>query len=298
MSRTSSRRTSLRITLMLSTLSLLAPANAFLVVPGPRAMAPAASTLLSRSVPPPRLACSTSSPLALHTGLACAAEQPALPSPSLKLFRTALGSHTSRQRHMSMPRMIASEDAGGDESPASLLSQEAWTESGFDAVQRLPATCRRLKQSVAESEHLALSCLADEDGIAAKVLTAAGTSAKALKAELDKFAQRQPTLSRTDTADVSMGGSMLALLRSAAKAKRKFKDKYLSPEHVLIAMLDDKRSGADALKAVGLTEPKLREAIETVRAASPIESALSRQPSPLAFVDFSVHLSTRSSSSF
>jgi len=166
---------------------------------------------------------------------------------------------------MSMPRMIASEDAGGDESPASLLSQEAWTESGFDAVQRLPATCRRLKQSVAESEHLALSCLADEDGIAAKVLTAAGTSAKALKAELDKFAQRQPTLSRTDTADVSMGGSMLALLRSAAKAKRKFKDKYLSPEHVLIAMLDDKRSGADALKAVGLTEPKLREAIETVR---------------------------------
>ena len=83
--------------------------------------------------------------------------------------------------------------------PQSLLAQEKWVESGFAALQKLPETCARLNQRVAESEHVALAFLADENGMMSRVLLAAGASPKEVREGFEAYAARptQETLPST-----------------------------------------------------------------------------------------------------
>jgi len=153
-------------------------------------------------------------------------------------------------------------------SPAQkLFSPEAWTESGFEAVQRLPAMVKRYETTGAEAEHLALAFLdGSDDDVAALMLDAADSSAKALRRELDAIARKNPRVSGGGAEQqASVQPSALALARQADAERKTLGDEYLSAEHVLLALIVDKRCGAAACKKVGLTDASLRAAIEQVR---------------------------------
>ena len=153
-------------------------------------------------------------------------------------------------------------------SPAQkLFSPEAWTESGFEAVQRLPAMVKRYETTGAETEHLALAFLdGSDDDVAALMLDAADSSAKALRRELDAVARKNPRVSGGGAEQqASVQPSALALARQADAERKTLGDEYLSAEHVLLALIVDKRCGAAACKKVGLTDAALRAAIEQVR---------------------------------
>ena len=137
------------------------------------------------------------------------------------------------------PPMISMAATGGDASDT--LNPEKWTEAGAAALQKLPATCKKLNQRVAEAEHLALALLEDEKGMASKVLLAAGAEPKAIKEAFEAFARRQPQVYSSDgsvrvrflqsavmsTADESrwpcggagvLAGALLPLMSSAPSA--------------------------------------------------------------------------------
>lgn len=161
-----------------------------------------------------------------------------------------------------------------DDSPSALFNQEAWTESGFDGLQRLPSVCRAASATNAESEHLVLAFLAqDATSVVARTLDKAGSSASALKRRLEEFVKRQPKISGgSDIEQPSVNPSLLALVRAANKERASLDDDFLSGEHVLIAMAGDERIGRSALKQEGLDAAKLREAAKEVRGNRPIRS--------------------------
>jgi hypothetical protein len=161
-----------------------------------------------------------------------------------------------------------------DDSPAALFNQEAWTESGFDGLQRLPGVCRAASATNAESEHLLLAFLAqDPTSVVARTLEKAGSSVSAVKRRLDEFVQRQPKISGgSQVEQPSVNPSLLALVRAANKERASLDDDYLSGEHVLIAFTNDERIGRSALKKEGLDADKLRAAAKEVRGNRPIRS--------------------------
>ena len=64
---------------------------------------------------------------------------------------------------------------------------------------------------------------------------------------------------------LTMGDSLLTLLRAASEQKRTLTDEYLSGEHVLLALLADERCGAKLMKQAKLDTPTLRAAVDAVR---------------------------------
>ena len=158
-----------------------------------------------------------------------------------------------------------------------LFSPEAWTESGFAALQRLPATCSTLNQNVAEVEHLAIALLDDlKVGLAARFLLGAGASPAAVKAGFEEFAARQPKVygSGVASSSLSMGGSLLDLVRAADAQRTLLKDDFLSAEHVLLALLNDKRCGSAVLRKAmpDISQQTLRAAIDQVRGNRRVDS--------------------------
>ncbi len=164
---------------------------------------------------------------------------------------------------------------GGDETPAELLNAELWTDKGFEAVQRLPKICRTLQQQSAESEHIGISILDEADGIATKVLEALDASPSELKAAFENFARTQPKVyssTYSDGGQLTVGASLLNLLRAAKKEQKKMNDDYLSPEHVLICLASDGRIGTQAFDELDVDLVSLRAAIDQVRGGRRITS--------------------------
>ena len=164
--------------------------------------------------------------------------------------------------------------APADDSPSALFNPEAWTESGFDAIQRLPAVCRAASSTTAEAEHLGLAfCSQDESSVVARTLAKAGSSIGALRRRLDEFVQRQPKVTGGVQSDQpSVAPSLLALVRAANKERATLDDEFLSGEHVLIALASDERVGRMALSAEGLDAKRLRAAADEVRGGRTIRS--------------------------
>ena len=160
----------------------------------------------------------------------------------------------------------------GATSAQALLNPEAWTESGAKAIQSLPSVCRSLGQQFAEVEHMAIALIdqGGEKGMMQKLLAAAGLSPSAVRTGFDAFARKQPSVTGPGSApsdQLNVGSSLVPMLVSARAQRSLLTDEYMSAEHVLLALLNDKRCGRDVLMQAdpSLSAATLRSAIDQVR---------------------------------
>lgn len=155
-----------------------------------------------------------------------------------------------------------------------LLNPESWVESGVAALNRLPQIVSRLSQQKTESEHLAIAFLEEgaERGLASRILAAAGASPQAVKDAFEEFARSQPRISGNgaqsgDDRQIVMGSSLVELLQASEAQRKLLTDDFRSAEHVLLALLNDRRCGRRVLTTIvpDLGQQTLRAAVDQVR---------------------------------
>jgi ATP-dependent Clp protease ATP-binding subunit ClpB len=133
---------------------------------------------------------------------------------------------------------------------------------------------RRSHQSV-DIEHLLLSLLDQEGGLARSLLDRAGVDPDRVRQRMEAALAEIPRVtSPTGGADeVFITGRLNKLLVAAEDEAKKLKDEYVSVEHVLLAMADD-RSGAAgrALSDAGLTRDRIMQALKEVRGSQRVTS--------------------------
>jgi len=202
----------------------------------------------------------------------------AVPAASVAALRDLGAARRSRAARM----------ASVNSNPAELLDPEKWTEAGVKALQRIPPTCQRLSQRVAEVEHLALALLEDDKGMASRVLLAAGASPTSIRNAFEAYALRQPKVygSSDNGGNLVIGGSLASLLPKMEAQRTLLTDEYLAAEHALLALLNDERCGSAVMGKGGaaLETMTLRAAIDQVHGHRPLGAAcmqvLSTAPSP------------------
>jgi ATP-dependent Clp protease ATP-binding subunit ClpB len=134
-------------------------------------------------------------------------------------------------------------------------------QEAIQAAQRL-ADERRNPQFT--PEHLLAVLLEQEDGLVAPVLRKLGASPVTVRAQLDEAIDSLPTISAG--ADAASGSDEVAkALRAAEREMRDLKDEYVSTEHVLLALSDQKTRTGDILRRNGVTKDVLKRAIAEVR---------------------------------
>ncbi|MDQ6915095.1 MAG: ATP-dependent chaperone ClpB [Actinomycetota bacterium] len=114
-------------------------------------------------------------------------------------------------------------------------------------------------------EHL-LSVLLEQDaGVVVPVLQKLGVEVGDLRARVNAALDALPTVSGDGAEPAGPSNDLVHLLRAAERAMGKLKDEYVSTEHLLLALADSKTPAADALRAVGVDEGSLEQAIADVR---------------------------------
>src|SRR5262245_15592712 len=122
----------------------------------------------------------------------------------------------------------------------------------------------RMGHQQMDVEHLLLTLLKQEPGLAVSILRKCDVNTESLKDRIQRELEKLPRVSGAGD-QVYLSGRLNRLLATAEDEAKRFKDDYVSVEHLLLAMLADSGSAGRALKDAGVTRDRLMKALQEVR---------------------------------
>jgi ATP-dependent Clp protease ATP-binding subunit ClpB len=152
------------------------------------------------------------------------------------------------------------------------MDPEKLTQKSQEALREAQALATRRNHQQVDVEHLLAALLAQPQGIVPALLERAGVDVRALAERVEAELARVPQVSGGNT-QVYMAQRLARLLDQAHAEATALKDEYVSVEHLLLAMVDERGATGRLLAQVGLTRAKLMEALRAVRGNQRVTSA-------------------------
>ncbi len=126
----------------------------------------------------------------------------------------------------------------------------------------LDLTSKHGQQEI-DNEHFLLALLQQSEGLARPLLEKMGVATSSVMTQLES---QIATRSRVQGgAQPFVGNDLRKTIDQAEKEQEKLKDEYLSAEHYLLALSDEKNKAASFLKEQGVSRDKLMKALVEVR---------------------------------
>jgi ATP-dependent Clp protease ATP-binding subunit ClpB len=149
------------------------------------------------------------------------------------------------------------------------------TERAQEVLRAAQSEATRRNHQQIDVEHVLLTMLDQENGLAVSILNKAGVDADDVHRKLETELNRRPqiTSSSGGVGDIYITPRLNRLLVQAEDEARGLKDDYISIEHLLIVIAADKGSAAARiLSEAGLTRDKLMAALKQVRGSQRVTS--------------------------
>src|SRR5437899_2186263 len=150
-----------------------------------------------------------------------------------------------------------------------------FTEKMQEALQSAQSRPIRRSHQQLDVEHLLAALLEQESGLAGAILAKAGASAELLGQRLEQELDRMPKVTGPTGAppdQIYVTGRLNRVLTLAEDEAKKLKDEYVSVEHVLLAITEDKGPAGRLLAQMGVTREKLMQALREVRGSQRVTS--------------------------
>jgi ATP-dependent Clp protease ATP-binding subunit ClpB len=143
-----------------------------------------------------------------------------------------------------------------------------FTEKAQEAIRASQGVASRFGNQQVDVEHLLLALLDQERGLTSSILSKADIPVDTLKDRVQREIERLPRVSGPASGpdQIYLSSRLNRLLTQQAEQEAKrFKDEYISVEHLLLAMTDDTGSAGRILKEFGVTRDRLMRALQEVR---------------------------------
>ena len=148
------------------------------------------------------------------------------------------------------------------------------TEMVRSALNSAQTKALRQGHQQVDVEHVLAVLLEQERGLAGSILNKAGVQVAGLQQQLGEELNRLPKVSGPSTSpdQVYITPRLNLLLSKAEEEAGKLKDQYLSVEHLLLVMADDKGAAGRLLRESGLSRESLMQTLREVRGSQRVTS--------------------------
>ncbi|MEJ5170655.1 MAG: Clp protease N-terminal domain-containing protein, partial [Fimbriimonadales bacterium] len=140
-----------------------------------------------------------------------------------------------------------------------------------EAFQNAQAWAERMKHTTLESEHLLAALLAQEDGVTKPILEKLSVDSAKLLRTIEDELGRMAKVQGAAQYGSSLGPRLSQALNEAFAVAERMGDDYVSTEHILLALTDDKGTAGRELRSAGVTRDRLELAIEDVRGGRKVD---------------------------
>jgi ATP-dependent Clp protease ATP-binding subunit ClpB len=148
-----------------------------------------------------------------------------------------------------------------------MIGPERLTVKAGEALQQAGELAAGRGNPVVNDAHLFAALLEQEEGIVVPLLQKVGLSVTALRAELERELDRFPRQEGEETSR-TLSRELTRVLDRADREAKELQDAYVSTEHLLLALAEEKGTFArEALRAQGVGRGELVRALEAVRGA-------------------------------
>ncbi|MCU0418261.1 MAG: ATP-dependent chaperone ClpB [Cyclobacteriaceae bacterium] len=147
------------------------------------------------------------------------------------------------------------------------MNFEKFTIKSQEALQKSAELVTSLQQQAIEPGHLLKAILETDENVSGYLFKKAGVNATLLSRKLEELVQSYPRVSGQQP---YLSAASNAVLQTAEKELRTFKDDYISIEHLLLALLQSKEKAGALLKDAGAERPALTKAIHDLRGGSQV----------------------------
>ncbi|MCW2601230.1 MAG: ATP-dependent Clp protease [Frankiales bacterium] len=151
------------------------------------------------------------------------------------------------------------------------------TAKSHEALAEAQSAAARLGHPEVDGEHLLLALLEQRDGLAPRLLEAAGADPEQVRVDVEAELARRPKVSGPGAAqnDVKVTSRLMRLLGTAEREASRLKDEYVSVEHLLLALAEEGSSTASGrqLAQHGIDRESFLAALTTVRGNQRVTSS-------------------------
>ena len=142
-------------------------------------------------------------------------------------------------------------------------NSEQFTEQSWSSIILAQNYSQEQHHQSIETEHL-LQVLINCNELCKRILEKSKVSLKQLNISLQDFIQKQPKLAQRPESSF-IGKALNEALSKAEEYKKSYGDNYISIEHLLLAIINDKRCGKKLLNQENLDERNLNLTIKEIR---------------------------------
>jgi ATP-dependent Clp protease ATP-binding subunit ClpB len=145
-----------------------------------------------------------------------------------------------------------------------MIQPDRLTVKAAEALQQAAALARAKGNPVVNDAHLFYALLQQDEGIVVPLLQKAGLNVSQLTAETEREMERFPK--QSGGADATFSRELTRVLDRADEDAKALGDAYVSTEHLLLALAEEKNTTArELLSTSGVTRKELLAALEGVR---------------------------------
>ncbi len=155
------------------------------------------------------------------------------------------------------------------------MNLERFTNKAQESVTSCKQLLSRFGHSQVQPEHLLLSLLEQQDGLAGKILDALNLPKPPLEQAVTRYLNLQPKGSAVNTNkdEIHVSSKLMAMLDEAGKEAEKLKDQFISVEHLMMVLSDENKSQAGTLlKQHGVTRDKIFKILQSIRGKQSVTS--------------------------
>jgi len=143
---------------------------------------------------------------------------------------------------------------------------EKFTLKSQEMIQNAQHLAERFGHQQIEPEHLARALLEQKEGVIPPLLGKIGANQNQIIKELESILERMPSVSGSGTGQAYLSPRAKAVLDRAFAEAEQMKDEYVSLEHILLAVLEEKDGKATrAFASAGVTREAVLKALVEIR---------------------------------
>ncbi|MBT8380156.1 MAG: ATP-dependent chaperone ClpB [Ignavibacteria bacterium] len=141
-----------------------------------------------------------------------------------------------------------------------------------ESFQSAIEIAQNYNNQIIEPEHILAALVQESGSIADSILKKTGANVDAIKIKVNELMESLPKVSGAGVGNQQMSQNSAKLLDAATEEARNLKDEYISTEHLLLALVEDKDKAGQILKDNGITKKNILSALKDVRGKQKVTS--------------------------
>lgn len=141
-----------------------------------------------------------------------------------------------------------------------------------EAMQAASEIAASYSNQQIEPEHLLAAIIQNNEGIAASLIKKIGANLDLLRVKSSALIDKLPKVSSATSSNQFLSTNLQKVLDECFKIASQMKDEYVSIEHILIALAEDKSSVGRLLKEQGVDKETILNALKDVRGSQRVTS--------------------------